>query len=95
MEEPKGSPNLFGDNSDEGFDGSRAARPFVGVVTVTAVLYLGKEVLLPVAMAAILAVIFSPVANRLDRFIGRFFSAALVVTRRHHSGWDDRLLPDG
>ena len=80
MEESKSLPNLFGDNNDEGFDGGRAARPFIGVITLTAVLYLGKEVLLPVAMAAILAVILSPIASRLDRFIGRFISAALVVT---------------
>jgi predicted PurR-regulated permease PerM len=31
-------------------------------------------------MAAILAVILSPIASRLDRFVGRFISAALVVT---------------
>jgi len=79
MEEPKSLANFLGDNNDEGFDGSRAARPFIGVITLTAVLYLGKEVLLPVAMAAMLAVIFSPVANRLDRFVGSFISAALVV----------------
>ena len=30
-------------------------------------------------MAALLAVIFSPIASRLDRFVGNFVSAALVV----------------
>jgi predicted PurR-regulated permease PerM len=79
MKEPKSLPNSSGDNNDDDFAGSRAARPFIGVITLTTVLYLGKEVLLPVAMAAILAVIFSPIANRLGRFIGRFISAALVV----------------
>ena len=79
MEEPKSLPNLFGDNNDEGFDGGRAAWPFIGVIVATAVLYLAKDILLPIAMAAILAVIFSPIANRLDRFVGSFISAALVV----------------
>ncbi len=34
---------------------------------------------MPVAMAAILAVIFSNIASRLEQFIGRFASSALVV----------------
>ena len=34
---------------------------------------------MPLAMAAILAVIFSNIASRLERFIGRFASSALVV----------------
>ena len=34
---------------------------------------------MPLAMAAILAVIFSPIAGRLERFVGRFVSSALVV----------------
>ena len=79
MEEPKSLTNLSDENTDNGFEGGRAARPFIGVITATAVLYFGKDVFLPVAMAAILAVIFSPIANRLDRFVGRFVSAALVV----------------
>jgi predicted PurR-regulated permease PerM/methanogenic corrinoid protein MtbC1 len=79
MEQPKSLTNLPDVNNDNGFEGGQTARPFIGVITATAVLYLGKDVLLPVAMAAILAVIFSPIANRLDRFVGRFVSAALVV----------------
>ncbi len=34
---------------------------------------------MPLAMAGVLSVIFSPVATRLERFIGRFASSALVV----------------
>jgi predicted PurR-regulated permease PerM/methylmalonyl-CoA mutase cobalamin-binding subunit len=67
------------DGEDDDFDRRRAAGPFIGVITVTAVLYLAKDLLLPIAMAAILAVIFSPVANRLDKLVGRFVSAALLV----------------
>jgi predicted PurR-regulated permease PerM len=79
MEEPKRLTNSFDENKDDSFDGGRAAWPFIGVITPTAVLYLAKDILLPVAMAAILAVIFRPIANRLDRFVGQFVSAALVV----------------
>jgi predicted PurR-regulated permease PerM len=43
------------------------------------VLSYAKDILMPLTMAALLAVIFSPVASRLDRFVGRFVSAALVV----------------
>jgi predicted PurR-regulated permease PerM len=60
MEEPKSLTNLSDENTDNGFEGGRAARLFIGVITATAVLYFGKDVLLPVAMAAILAVISAP-----------------------------------
>src|SRR5215467_13604000 len=54
-------------------------KPLLGIVVSTAVLYLASGLLLPVAMGAMLAIIFSPVANRLDHFVGRFISAAMVV----------------
>jgi predicted PurR-regulated permease PerM len=79
MEEPKSLANSSNDDNGDGFDGGRAARPFIGILVITAVVYFGKDILLPIAMAAILAVIFSPIANRLDRFVGRFASAAVVV----------------
>jgi predicted PurR-regulated permease PerM/methanogenic corrinoid protein MtbC1 len=59
--------------------GSGAVQPVLGVILATAILYLAKDILMPLAMAAILAVIFSPIASRLDRFIGKFASSALVV----------------
>ncbi|MBF6567589.1 MAG: AI-2E family transporter [Candidatus Binataceae bacterium] len=58
---------------------SRAARPIIGVIIGTAVLYFGREVLLPLAVATILAVIFSPIADRLEPWLGRLISTALVV----------------
>lgn len=67
------------DINDDRYESNRAIRPLVGIVITSAVLYLAKELLLPVVMAAILAVIFSPVANWLDQFAGRFVSAAMVV----------------
>ncbi|HTT74673.1 MAG TPA: AI-2E family transporter [Candidatus Binataceae bacterium] len=54
-------------------------RPLLAIVIVTAVLYLGREILLPLTMATILAIIFSPIANRLERFTGRRLSAMLVM----------------
>jgi predicted PurR-regulated permease PerM/methanogenic corrinoid protein MtbC1 len=69
----------YDDESDDGFDSSRAARPILAVIVATAVLYLGANILIPLAMAAVLAVIFSPVATRLERYVGSLISAALVV----------------
>lgn len=56
-----------------------AATPLLGIIIATAVLYFAKDVLMPLAMAGVLSVIFSPIATRLERFIGRFASSALVV----------------
>ena len=67
------SPN----SNNERYDS--VIKPLLGIVISTAVLYLASGLLLPVAMGAILAIIFSPVANRLDHFVGRFISAAMVV----------------
>jgi predicted PurR-regulated permease PerM len=57
----------------------RAAAPFLGIVIATAVLYLARDVLLPLAMASMLAVIFSPIAARMERLVGRLAGTALVV----------------
>jgi predicted PurR-regulated permease PerM/methanogenic corrinoid protein MtbC1 len=65
-------------SSDSGHYNS-IINPLLGIVISTAVLYLASGLLLPVAMGAMLAIIFSPVANRLDHFVGRFVSAAIVV----------------
>jgi predicted PurR-regulated permease PerM/methylmalonyl-CoA mutase cobalamin-binding subunit len=58
---------------------SGAAAPLLGIIIATAVLYFAKDILMPLAMAGVLSVIFSPIATRLERFIGRFASSALVV----------------
>jgi predicted PurR-regulated permease PerM/methylmalonyl-CoA mutase cobalamin-binding subunit len=64
---------------EEGDSVAGAARPLLGIIVATAVLYFAKDILMPLAMAAILAVIFSPVASRLETLIGRFASCVLVV----------------
>jgi predicted PurR-regulated permease PerM/methanogenic corrinoid protein MtbC1 len=69
----------YDDESDDNFDASRAARPILAVIVATAVLYLGANILMPLAMASVLAVIFSPVANRLEPLVGSLISAALIV----------------
>jgi len=78
MEEPDKKSGLADDDRDGGFEDG-AARSFLAVIVATVVLYFGKDILLPLAMAAILAVAFSPIARRLEPFVGRFLSAALVV----------------
>jgi predicted PurR-regulated permease PerM/methanogenic corrinoid protein MtbC1 len=78
MEETDQESKLADDDSDDAFEGG-AARSFIAVIVATVVLYFGKDILLPLAMAAILAVAFSPIASRLEPFVGRFVGAALVV----------------
>src|SRR5258708_35605085 len=56
-----------------------AAMPIVAIIVATVVLYFAKDILIPLAMATLLAVIFSPLASRLERFVGNFVSAAFVV----------------
>src|ERR1035437_10400198 len=55
------------------------AAPVCALIITTGALYLGRPVLLPLAIALILSVVFSPVATRLERYVGRLISAALVV----------------
>jgi predicted PurR-regulated permease PerM len=56
-----------------------AGHVFVAIIVATAVLYLAQGILLPLAMASILAVASSPIASRLERVVGRFISAAFIV----------------
>lgn len=67
------------DNSECSHRRFRAVRPIIGVIVATAVFWLARDLLLPLAMAAVLAVIFSPIASRLEGFIGRVSSAVVVV----------------
>jgi predicted PurR-regulated permease PerM len=55
------------------------ATTIVAIIVAIVVLYLAKDILIPLAMATLLAVIFSPLASRLERFVGNFVSAAFVV----------------
>jgi predicted PurR-regulated permease PerM/methylmalonyl-CoA mutase cobalamin-binding subunit len=79
MKEATSQETSFHVDSDDDFEAGRAARPIIAVIVATAVFALGRTILVPLAMASILAVIFSPVVNRLERFVGRLISAALVV----------------
>jgi predicted PurR-regulated permease PerM len=58
---------------------SLATGPIISIIVATGVFYFGKTVLLPLAMASVLAIVFSPIAGRLERLIGRAASAAIVV----------------
>ncbi len=64
---------------EEEFEASRATRPIVAIIVATAVLYLARDILAPITAAVILAVIFSPIVSRLERFVGRMAASALVV----------------
>jgi predicted PurR-regulated permease PerM/methanogenic corrinoid protein MtbC1 len=55
------------------------ALPLCSLIIATAALYLARPVLLPLAIALVLSVVFSPVATRLEQYLGRAASAALVV----------------
>jgi predicted PurR-regulated permease PerM/methylmalonyl-CoA mutase cobalamin-binding subunit len=79
VEEFSTSPLILEHEHDEHLDRGNPAGPVVAVILATVVLYLAKDILMPLTMAALLAVIFSPIASRLDRFVGTFVSAALVV----------------
>jgi predicted PurR-regulated permease PerM/methanogenic corrinoid protein MtbC1 len=76
--EEKESEQTAGE-SDESLALLWVAVPFCATIIATGALYFGKPVLLPLAIALVLSVVFSPVATRLEQFFGRFISAALVV----------------
>ncbi|HLK88085.1 MAG TPA: AI-2E family transporter [Candidatus Binataceae bacterium] len=75
------SANSHGDGRehDQGFEHDRIARPFIAIIVASLVLYFAKDILLPLAMAGILALVCSPIIDRLERFVGRLVSAVLVV----------------
>jgi predicted PurR-regulated permease PerM/methylmalonyl-CoA mutase cobalamin-binding subunit len=55
------------------------ALPISCLIVATATLYLARPVLLPLAIALVLSVVFSPIANWLEQYIGLIASAVLVV----------------
>jgi predicted PurR-regulated permease PerM len=67
------------DNHGDDPEHDRVARPLIAVIIASLVLYLAKDILLPLAMAGILALVCSPIIDRLERFVGRLVSAMLVV----------------
>jgi predicted PurR-regulated permease PerM len=60
------------------FEGG-ATQPILGVIVATAVLYIAKDIFIPLTVASLLAVIFTPIASRLERFVGCLASSLLVV----------------
>jgi predicted PurR-regulated permease PerM/methanogenic corrinoid protein MtbC1 len=77
-ESEKVTEQVYGDG-DDGFSLLWVAVPICAMIVGTAALYFGRPVLLPLAIALILSVVFSPVATRLEPYCGRLMSAALVV----------------
>jgi predicted PurR-regulated permease PerM/methylmalonyl-CoA mutase cobalamin-binding subunit len=66
-------------DSDESYALAWAAAPILALIIATATLYFARDVLLPLVMALILGVVFSPLVSRLEPYVGRFLSAAVVV----------------
>src|SRR5712671_2859254 len=64
---------------DEEPEAGGSAKAIIAVIVAIAVLYVAKDILLPLAIASLLAVVFTPIASRLERFVGRFASSALIV----------------
>jgi len=75
----EGAPDPNGRDVANNSNGGTVARPILAVVVATAVLYFSKDILVPVAMASVLAVTLSPIANRLETVVGTFVSAFSVV----------------
>lgn len=78
IEQPNNDPTTVDDRHDDDSENGIGG-PFIAVIIATVVLYFAKDILMPLAMAAILAVAFSPIASRLEGFVGRFFAAAVIV----------------
>src|SRR5579863_5738187 len=79
MEEPTTQPLTMEEDRDEGPEVGGSAKGIIAFIVAVAVLSLAKDILLPLAIAALLAVVFSPIASRLEMLVGRFVSAALIV----------------
>ena len=67
------------DEGDDQFALLWVAIPICALIITTAAFYFASPVLLPLAIASILSVVFSGVADRLEAYCGRFISAAIVV----------------
>ena len=78
MEEIGSAASTSPEDRDDGFEGG-VTRPVLAAIVATLVLYFARDILLPLAMASMLAVAFSPIATRVEPLLGRFASAALVV----------------
>jgi predicted PurR-regulated permease PerM/methylmalonyl-CoA mutase cobalamin-binding subunit len=79
LQTPSTIPASIGPDRDEELEPGGATQPILAVIVTTAVLYFARGILIPLAVASLLAVTFSPVAERLDRWVGRLASSALVV----------------
>ena len=73
-------PSYSDDGTEDDVQSSlRVAIPVLAVIVATSVLYFARDILLPLAMAGMLSVIFSPLAKRAEKFLGHLAGTALVV----------------
>ena len=52
----------------------------IGLLAGISILYLGREIIIPLALASMLALILTPAASLLERLVGRAGSAILLLT---------------
>jgi predicted PurR-regulated permease PerM len=78
---PDDLTSTSGDESDAAYILAfvASAIPALAIVVATMILYRGGDIFLPITIAIILAVIVTPLCSFLESYVGRFFSAALVV----------------
>ena len=49
------------------------------LVLVVTVLYVGREILIPLALAMLITFLLSPIVTRIERWLGRIIAVLLVV----------------
>jgi predicted PurR-regulated permease PerM/methanogenic corrinoid protein MtbC1 len=79
VDDPAKHPELADELDDEARSVLRLGIPILAVIIATAVLHFARDILLPLAMATMLSVIFSPLAKRIETLIGRLAATAVVV----------------
>lgn len=93
IEEMGKTPAVDDNGPDELHSLLRVAIPIFAVIVATAVLYFARDILLPLAMATMLSVIFSPLARRAENVIGHSRRNCAGGTGRDRDGGRDRLFP--
>lgn len=61
------------------FSFASSVLPLLAILLATMVFYRGRDVILPLIAAVVLALVFSPIAGFLERYIGRALSSAVAA----------------
>lgn len=60
--------------------GFRSVQVLLGIVLTVTILYFGRSILVPFALAVLFAMLLHPIVHRLERWIGRIASVVTVVS---------------